>query len=251
VLAGGVYTASAGNMAQGVCWVWRQSGGGRDGQRCTVVVPDRAPRAKLDALQRLGARVVTVSFDEWWQAMVEHRHPGITGLFVHPFEDVNVMAGNGTIGLEILDDLPDVDAVLVPWGGGGLACGIAAAVRALRPATRVYPVEVDTAAPLTASWSAGEAASITPKPSFVDGMGGKSVFPRMWPLAQTLLERPLVVSVDAIANAVRLLATRSRVVAEGAGAAPLAAALHHGIPGRVVCIVSGGNIDAQRLKDLL
>ncbi|HKS06930.1 MAG TPA: pyridoxal-phosphate dependent enzyme [Gemmatimonadaceae bacterium] len=255
-LARGVYTASAGNMAQAIAWEFRRQkleGRSNDSTAsCTAVVPDRAPQVKLDALQRLGARVVKVSFDEWWKAMVEHKHQGIDGVFVHPFEDTNVMAGNGTIGLEILEDVPDVDAILVPWGGGGLACGIASAVRALSPATRVYPIEVDTAAPLTASYAANAPATITPTPSFVDGMGGKSVFPSMWPLAQELLQRPLVVSVAQISDAVRMVVQRARIVAEGAGAAPLAAALAH-VPDarRIVCMVSGGNLDPATLAELL
>ena len=246
-IARGVYTASAGNMAQGVAYCARAFG-----VPCTVVVPDRAPQIKLDALERYGARVIKVPFDVWWQTMVDHRFPGLDGLFIHPFEDPDVMAGNGTIGLEILEDVDGVDAVIVPWGGGGLACGIASAIRTLRPTTRVYPVEVDTATPLTASFDAGRAMSITPAPSFVDGMGGKSVFDSMWPLASLLMQRPLVVSVAQIAAAIKLLAERSKVVAEGAGAAPVAAALASplGVP-KVVCVISGGNIDSTRLATVL
>jgi threonine dehydratase len=247
-LARGAYTASAGNMAQGVAWCARERG-----IPCTVVVPERAPQTKIDAIERLGGAVLRVPFDEWWRAMVEHAHPGATGVFVHPFEDTAVMAGNGTIGLEIVEDLANVDAVLVPWGGGGLACGIAAAMRAVSPRTRVYPVEVDTAAPLSASWREGKPAEVTPTPSFVDGIGGKSVFPRMWPLAQALLEPPIVVSVRQIEAAIRLLAERTRVIAEGAGAAPVAAALARAPAGarRVVCIVSGGNIELARLAAII
>ncbi len=246
-IARGVYTASAGNMAQGVAYCARTFG-----VPCTVVVPDRAPQIKLDALERYGARVIKVPFDVWWQTMVDHRFPGLDGLFIHPFEDPDVMAGNGTIGVEILEDVDGVDAVIVPWGGGGLACGIASAIRALRPSTRVYPVEVDTATPLTASFGAGRAMSITPAPSFVDGMGGKSVFDSMWPLASLLMQRPLVVSVAQIAAAIKLLAERSKVVAEGAGAAPVAAALASplGVT-KVVCVISGGNIDSTRLATVL
>jgi threonine dehydratase len=246
-LARGAYTASAGNMAQGVAWCARQRG-----IPCTVVVPDRAPRTKTDALERLGARVVRVPFDEWWRAMVEHEYPDIDGLFVHPFEDPAVLAGNGTIGLELAEDLLNIDAVLVPWGGGGGACGIAAALRAVSPRTRVYPVEIEGAAPLAASWSAGHAAEITPAPSWIDGMGGRSVFPSMWPLAQQLLQRPLLVTVDQVAAAVKLIAERTRVIAEGAGAAPLAAALAHRIDAkRIVCMVSGGNLEFARLMQII
>jgi threonine dehydratase len=246
-LSAGVYTASAGNMAQGVAWCARAFG-----VPCTVIVPDRAPQTKVEAIGRLGGRVIKVPFDAWWQTMLDHRYPGIDGLFIHPFADPAVMAGNGTIGLEILEDLTGVDAVLVPWGGGGLACGIAAAVRAQSPGIRVFPVEVETAAPLTASFAAGAAAEIVPQPSFIDGMGGRGVFDAMWPLAQSLLERPLVVSVSQIASAIKLLAERARIVAEGAGAAPVAAALA-GLTGfrKVVCVISGGNIDSAKLATIL
>ena len=249
--AGGVYTASAGNMAQGVAWCARELG-----VRCQVVVPEHAPRAKTDAIARLGGEVLRVPFDEWWQTLVRHGYPGMQGLFVHPFADAGVMAGNGTIALEILDDLSDVDVVLVPYGGGGLACGIASVVQALSPRTQVFAVEVDTAAPLTASLAAGRPTPVTYTRTFIDGMGSGSVFGEMWPLVQSLLAGTVVVSVAQIADAVRVLAERARVVAEGAGAAALAAArssaFDRGFEGkRVVCIVSGGNIDAHRLAAIL
>jgi threonine dehydratase len=246
-LARGVYTASAGNMAQGVAWNAR-----RLGVPCAVVVPDNAPRAKLDAIERLGARIVPVPYERWWQVLVEHRYPGLEGVFVHPVSDAAVIAGNGTIGLEIHEDLPDVDAVVVPYGGGGLSCGIASALRALRPNTPVFAAEVETAAPLAASLAAGEPRSIEHRPSFVDGIGGRSVLAEMWPLASTLLAGSIVVGLAEVAAAVRLLATRARVVAEGAGAAALAAALTGKAgKGRVVCVVSGGNIDAGKLARIL
>jgi threonine dehydratase len=251
-LARGVYTASAGNMAQGVAYLAREMG-----VPCTVVVPDHAPQAKLAAVERLGGRVVKVPFDRWWQVLVEHGYPGLDGLFVHPVSDRRVMAGNGTVALEILDELPGVDAILVPYGGGGLSVGIAAAVRALQPATAVYACEVETAAPLRASLAAGRAATCEYAPSFVDGIGGKSVLAEIWPLASALLDGALSASVAEVAAAVRLLVTRARVVPEGAGAAPVAAALK-GVPngeraaaGRVVCVVSGGNIDAAKLARIL
>ena len=246
-LADGVYTASAGNMAQGVAWCAREMG-----VRCRVIVPERAPDAKVAAIQRLGGEVIRVPFDAWWQTMLDHRYPGFEGLFVHPFADAGVMAGNGTIGLEILEDAPDVEAILVPFGGGGLSCGIASAVRALRPDVRVYAAEVDTAAPFSASLAQGKATSVSPTPSFVDGIGGKGVFEEMWPLARELLAGSLVVSVAAIASAIRLLAERSRIVAEGAGAAPVAAALDGSIAANtIVCVVSGGNIDSDTLATIL
>lgn len=247
LLARGVYTASAGNMAQGVAWCAREMG-----IPCTVVVPDDAPRAKLDAIERLGARARLVPFAEWWKVLEEHRYPGLDGLFVHPVADPAVVAGNGTIGLEILEDLPDVDAVLVPFGGGGLSGGIASAIQAEKPGVPVYACEIETAAPLAASWAAGQPSSINRIPSFVDGIGGKSVLPEMWDLIRSVLAGPIVVSLEEAAAAVRLLVARARVVAEGAGAVPVAAALAgRAGRGRLVCVVSGGNIDPQKLATIL
>ena len=243
----GVYTASAGNMAQGVAWTARQIG-----VRCRVVVPDTAPRTKIAAIERLGGEVVKVPFDAWWQAMLEHHAPGIEGLFIHPFANPAVMAGNGTIGLEILEDAPDVDAIVVPYGGGGLSSGIASAVRASRPDVRVYAAEVATAAPFHAALAAGKPTTISTSPSFVDGIGGKNVFGEMWPLARELLAGSLVVSVEEVAAAVRLLAERNRVVAEGAGAAPVAAAMNRAVEAKtIVCVISGGNIDGDTLATIL
>ena len=242
----GVYTASAGNMAQGVAWSARYLG-----VPCTVVVPEHAPQTKVDAVERLGGRVVKVPFDRWWQTMVDHSYPGIDGLFVHPVSDPPVIAGNGTIGLEILDDLPDVDTVLVPFGGGGLSSGIATAIRALRPDVNVFGCEVATSTPLTSALAAGEPVRVVRSPSFIDGIGGNGVLAEMWPLVSTLLTGALVSSVEQIAAAVRLLVERARVVAEGAGAASLAAALGHRVGGKVVCVVSGGNIDAAKLATIL
>lgn len=248
-LADGVSTASAGNMAQGVAWAARLLD-----VAATVFVPDTAPRAKTDTVARLGATVVPVPYDEWWQIMESRGRPGTPGLFVHPFADADVLAGNGTIALEILEDCPDVDTVLVPWGGGGLTCGIAAAMRALRPSVRVYACEVEGAAPLTASIAAGKPVSIENRRSFIDGIGGRGVFPDIWPLARELVAGALTVTVAQVAEAVSLLAQRARVVAEGAGAAPVAAARAATLapmPRRVVCIVSGGNIDPSVLATIL
>jgi threonine dehydratase len=246
-LARGVYTASAGNMAQGVAWCARQRG-----VPCTVVMPDHAPRTKQAAVERLGARTIKVPFDAWWQTLVDRRYPGVDGVFIHPVSDRAVMAGNGTIALEILEDLADVDTVVIPFGGGGLSCGIAAALRELRPQAKVYACEVETAAPLHAALHAGAPTAIDYRPSFVDGIGGKGVLAEMWPLAQRLLAGSLVVSLDAVAGAIRMLAERARVVAEGAGAAPVAAALSgRAGGGKVVCVVSGGNIDPAKLAIIL
>jgi threonine dehydratase len=243
----GVYTASAGNMAQGVAW-WAR----RLGVPCAAIVPEGAPGTKLAAIERLGARVHAVPFERWWQTLVERAYPGMAGVFVHPVSDPAVIAGNATIGLEILEDLPEVDAILVPYGGGGLSCGIAAAARALRPTVRVYACEVATAAPLAASLRANAPQAIDYVRSFVDGIGARSVLAEMWPLARALLAGSLVVPLAEVAAAIRLLAERNRIVAEGAGAAPVAAALGgQAGPGRIACVVSGGNVDAAILARIL
>jgi threonine dehydratase len=273
-LAGGVYTASAGNMAQGVAWSARHLG-----VAATAIVPEHAPATKLAAIERLGGTVVKVPFERWWQVMSEHSYPGMAGLFIHPVSDTAVMAGNGTIGLEILEQLPDVDLVLVPFGGGGLSCGIAAALRELRPAAAVHGCEVTTGAPLAASLAAAAPRSVDYQTSFVDGIGSKALLPEMWPIASRLLAGSRVVTLAAVAAAVRLLAERHRVIAEGAGAAAVAAAMAlilsqapagggaagaeraaapagsadlAGFAGKkIVCVVSGGNIDAAKLATIL
>jgi threonine dehydratase len=246
-LARGVYTCSAGNMAQGVAFMAR-----RLGVPCTAVVPDHAPQTKLDAIARLGGRIIKVPFAEWWQVMITHRYEGLDGVFVHPVSDPAVMAGNGTIGLEILEDLPDVDAVVVPYGGGGLSCGIATALRARRPTAKVFASEVETSAAFSAARAAGAPVTITYTPSFVDGIGSSRVLEEMWPLASALLDDALVMSLEETADAIRTLVERNRVVAEGAGASSVAAALagKAGV-GNVVCVISGGNIDAARLAAIL
>jgi threonine dehydratase len=243
-LAGGVVTASAGNMAQGVAWAAREAG-----VRATIIAPDAAPRAKLDAVERLGGEIISVPHEVWWQTMVDRRYEGVDGLFVHPVEDDAVMAGNGTIGLELCEDLAEFDEVIIPWGGGGLTTGIASAVKALRPGVRVVTAEPETAAPLAASLSRGEPTEIEFASSFVDGAGGRALLPSMWEHARELVDEAVAVPLDAVREAVRLLAGRARVVAEGAGALALAAA--QGREGQVVCIVSGGNIDAAVLAEIL
>jgi threonine dehydratase len=246
-LAKGVVTTSAGNMAQGVGWAARELG-----IPFTVIVPDHAPATKLAAIERLGGSYVKVPFDRWWQALEERSYPGVEGFFVHPVEDEPVMAGNGTIGLEILEDLPDPDRIIVPWGGGGLFTGIASAVKALRPETELRVVELETAAPLAASLAAGEPREIEYRTSFVDGAGARAVLPKMWGLARPLIDGSDVVTLDETAAAVRLLAERVRVVAEGAGALAVAAALSgRAGGGKIVAIVSGGNIDSSVLATIL
>ena len=244
----GVYTASAGNMAQGVAWNAR-----RLGIRCTAVVPEGAPHSKVEAIHRLGAQTISVPYDDWWNVLVTHRYePLEPAHFIHPVSDTAVMAGNGTIGLEILEDLPDVNVVLVPYGGGGLSCGIATAVRGLRPEVRVYGCEVETAAPLAAALAAGGPVPVPRTASFVDGIGGPAVLPEMWPAASRLLAGALVVSLSEVAAAIRHLVKQSAIVAEGAGGAAAAAGLK-GLagPGRYVAVISGGNIDPDVLIPIL
>jgi threonine dehydratase len=234
-------------MAQALAWQARQSK-----IPCTVIVPDTAPETKLEAIRRFGARIIQASFDDVWKVVVTHRYPPLDGsVFIHPFADIRMMAGNGTAGLEILEDLPDVESVVIPFGGGGLSVGIASAIRAKSPQSRVYAVEPETAAPLSASFSAGSAQEIDRIPSFVDGIGGKSVLPEMWERARNLL-LPLVVSLPEIAAAIKLLIERNRIIAEGAGAASVAAALTGKAgSGKIVCIVSGGNIDSSKLVKII
>jgi threonine dehydratase len=246
-LADGVFTASAGNMAQGVAWNAR-----RLGIPCTVVVPDHAPETKLAAVRRLGGAILKVPFSEWWDILLTRQYSKARGLFIHPVSDPNVIAGNGTIGLEILEDLPDVETVLIPYGGGGLSSGIASAIRALKSQTGIYACEVETAAPLAPSLVAGQPQTVNYTPSFVDGIGGKSLLREMWPMVRDLLDGSLVMPLSAIASAIRLLAERSRVIAEGAGATSVAAALSGKAGGgKIVCVVSGGNIDSAVLAKIL
>ena len=246
-LARGVLTASAGNMAQGVAWCARERG-----IPCTVVAPDTAPATKLEAIARLGGRIVSVPFDRWWQAFEDRAFPGVDGTFIHAFDDPHVMAGNGTIALEILEDLPDVEAVVIPWGGGGLACGIAVAMRALNPRCRILAAEVASAAPLVAALAAGSPQVIAYQPSFVDGIGSKTVLPQMFERALALVDGALVATVDEVAAALRLMAERNHVIAEGAGACPVACALSGKAgSGKIVCVVSGGNINMSQLCAVL
>jgi len=243
-LASGVVTASAGNMAQAVASAAREAG-----VPARVIAPADAPRAKLDRVEALGAELVLVPHEEWWQAMVERGRDGVEGLFVHPADDEAVMAGNGTIGLELAEDAPEFDTVIVPWGGGGLATGIASALHALRPDVRIVVAEPETAAPLATSLAAGEPREIEFRPSWVDGAGGRALLPGMWERARGLVDEAVAVPLAEVAEAVRLLASRAHVVAEGAGALALAVALQR--DDRCVCVVSGGNVDAAVLSRIL
>ena len=247
LLNDGVYTASAGNMAQGVAWNARMMN-----IPCTVIVPDHAPQTKLDAITRLGAKFIKIPFNDWWQVLVTRKFEGMKGLFIHPVSDPAVIAGNGTVGLEILEDLPDADTVIVPYGGGGLISGIATAIKTIKPGVKVFASEVETAAPLAPSLAAGEPVKVTYTPSFVDGMGSAGLLTEMWPLVSKLANGSIVLSLKQIADAIKLLMERTRVIAEGAGGSSFAAALTGKVgTGKIVCVISGGNIDAEKLIRIL
>ena len=243
-VASGVVTASAGNMAQGVAWAAREVG-----VPARVICPEGAPRAKLDRVAALGAEIVPVTHEEWWQAMLDRGREGVEGFFVHPVADEAVMAGNGTIGLEIAEDASELDTVIVPWGGGGLTTGIASAIKSLRPDVRLVTAEPETAAPLAAAFAVGGPTEIEFQPSWVDGAGGRALLPGMWEHARELVDEAVALPLAEVEGAVRLLASRTKVVAEGAGALALAAALRR--DDRCVCIVSGGNIDPDVLARIL
>jgi len=250
-LARGVWTVSAGNAAQGVALAAR-----RAGVPCSVMVMDTAPDAKLRAIDRLGAAIVKASYDECWRTVEAHASDRMTGHFVHPFDDDDFISGNGTAGLEIVEDLPDVDAVIASVGGGGLLTGIGVALRALRPDARIYAAEPETAAPLRRSLERNEASRFDEwTSSFVDGAGGKSVLETMWPLLHEYVQESLVVSLDDTARAMRLVAERTRVIAEGAAACAVAAAISPAMAARghrkVVAVVSGGNVDLTKFAQLV
>jgi threonine dehydratase len=247
MLSGGVYTASAGNMAQGVAWNAKAMN-----ISCTVIVPDHAPQTKLDAITRLGAKYIKLPFEQWGQVLVTREYEGMKGFFVHPVSDLAVIAGNGTIGLEILEDLPDVDAVIIPYGGGGLISGIASAINALKPGTKIYASETSTAAPFSRSLDAGSPQKIEYVPSFIDGIGAAGILEEMWPLVSSLVDASIVVSPEEIAKAIKLLIQRIRVIAEGAGGSSVAAAVTGKAGyGKIVCVVSGGNIDLEKISKII
>jgi threonine dehydratase len=247
-LAGGVLTASAGNMAQGVAYAARLRG-----VPATIVVPEHAPQTKIDAIERYGGRPIKVPYDEWWQVLVTGRYEHADGLFVHPVDDERVMAGNGTIGLELLEQADDFDTVVVPYGGGGLLTGIASAVKASRPDVRFVVAEPETGAPVVATLAAGKPTAVDYTPSFVDGSGSRELIPRVWEHASRLIDAAFALPLAEVADAVRTIAERTRVIAEGAGALPVATALSARLAGarKVVCIVSGGNIDPAVLSRIL
>ena len=250
-LANGVWTVSAGNAAQGVALAARGAG-----VPCQVLVMDTAPETKLAAIQRFGATIVKASYDECWRAVEQHRSDRMPGRLVHPFDDDDFISGNGTMALEIVEDLPDVDAVIAPLGGGGLLAGVGVGLRALRPEAAIYAAEPETAAPLSVSLAAGEARRFEAwQPSFVDGAGGKSVLESMWPLLHEVVSDSLVVGLHEAAAAMRLVADRLHVIAEGAAACAVAAAISPRMAARghrkIVAVVSGGNIDLARFAQIV
>ncbi|MBL0170460.1 MAG: pyridoxal-phosphate dependent enzyme [Gemmatimonadaceae bacterium] len=246
--AQGVWTISAGNAGQGVAYVAR-----RAGIPCTVVAIETAPASKLDRMRALGATLITVPFDVAWKAMGERAFPGVSGAFIHPFDDHDCIAGHGTIGLEILEDEPNVSAVIASVGGGGLLTGVASALKALNPAVKVLGVEPETGAPAALSWAHGSPQEFPNwSPTFVDGAGGRAVFPRMWERMQPVVDGFVVVSLDETRRAMRIMAEKARIISEGAGALPLAAALTGKAGnGPIVAIVSGGNIDLAKFAELI
>ena len=246
--ARGVWTISAGNAGQGVAYAARQAG-----IPCSVVVIETAPEAKIDRMRALGAKLIPVPYHVAWKALDDRSFPGVEGTFVHPFDDHNFIAGHGTMGLEILEDAPDTKAVIASIGGGGLITGVGSLLKALRPEIKIWGVEPETAAPMSLSFAAGSPQEFKEwKSSFVDGAGGQSVFPRMWERMKPIVDGSLVVSLEETKRAMRLLAEKARVIAEGAGAMPLAAALTGKAGnGPIVCIVSGGNVDLKRFCELI
>ena len=244
----GVWTISAGNAGQGVAYAARQAG-----VPCAVVVIETAPKSKLERMEALGAKLIPIPYDVAWQALEERSFPGAEGTFVHPFDDDNFIAGHGTMGLEILEDAPDAATVIASIGGGGLITGVGSAIKALKPETKVFGVEPETAAPAALSFEKGSPQAFTNwKASFVDGAGGQSMFPRMWERMKPVVDGYIVVSLDETKNAMRLLAEKARIIAEGAGALPVAAAVTGKAgKGPIVAIVSGGNIDLNKFCELI
>jgi threonine dehydratase len=244
----GVWTISAGNAGQGVAYAARQAG-----VPCTVVVIENAPASKIERMRALGATLIPVPYAVAWKALDERSFPGVTGTFVHPFDDHNFIAGHATMGLEILEDAPDTKAVIASIGGGGLITGVGSAIKALKPEVKVWGVEPETAAPAALSFAKGSPQEFKEwKSSFVDGAGGQSMFPRMWERMKPVVDDYIVVSLDETKKAMRLMAEKARIIAEGAGALPLAAALTGKAGnGPIVAIVSGGNIDLKKFCELI
>lgn len=247
VLRNGVATVSSGNMAYGMAWA-----ANRLGVPMAAYMYQGAPQTKIDGVRRLGGEVRFISMETWWQYIIGAELPDFPELLINPVTDQAVLSGNGSIGLEILEDLPEVDVVLTPYGGGSMTSGVASAVKALRPQAKIFAVEDENAAPVTAALAAGRIIEIETRPSFIKSIGGPSLVPQLWPVARELIDGAITVSLEQATEAMRLLFTKAKVVAEGAGAASLAAALtSEHARGNVVCVVSGGNIDATAYATVL
>ncbi|TET75557.1 MAG: pyridoxal-phosphate dependent enzyme, partial [Candidatus Heimdallarchaeota archaeon] len=246
-LENGVWTISSGNFAQALAFIARKLNIG-----CKILVPDTIPQDKEDSIIQLGAQVIKAPIENAMNTLFTREYEGMEGLFIHPFSDPNVMAGSGTIGLEILDELPDFDTVIIPWGGGGLSCGIASAIRILKQDVKIYASEIDTCSPLAAAYKNDKIPDEIPyTPSFVDAIGYPFILPEMFALAKKLLDGSLVVGLEETADVIRLLAKRNCIVSEGAGALSIAAALSQNIGKKIVCIISGGNIDSLKLSKIM
>jgi threonine dehydratase len=246
-LAKGVATTSSGNMAYGMAWAAKAVG-----VPMAAYMYSGAPRTKIDGVRRLGGEVRFISMETWWRYIIDAERPDLAELLVNPVTDQAVLAGNGSIGMEIVEDLPQVDVVLTPYGGGGLTTGVASAVKALKPKAKVFAVEDENAAPVTAALAAGRIIDIETKPSFIKSIGGPSLVPQLWPVVRELIDGAVTVGLEQVTDAMRLLFAKAKVVAEGAGAASLAAALSSDrAKGNVVCVISGGNIDADAYSTVL
>jgi threonine dehydratase len=246
-LANGVATASSGNMAYGMAWAAKALG-----VPMAAYMYSGAPRTKIDGVRRLGGDVRFISMETWWRYIIDAERPDLAELMINPVTDQAVLDGNGSIGMEIVEDLPDVDVVLTPYGGGSMTTGVASAVKALKPTAKILAVEDENAAPVTAALNAGRIVEIETKPSFIKSIGGPSLLPQIWPVVSELIDGAVTVSLDQVTESMRLLFAKAKVVAEGAGAASLAAALSSDrAGGNVVCIVSGGNIDAEAYRTVL
>jgi len=246
-LKNGVWTCSAGNMAQAVAWMARELN-----IKCTTIVPDTAPKIKLDSIERLGAKYIKVPFEEFEEIFVTRIKKGIQGTMIHPFSDLDVIAGNGTIGIEILEDLPDVDSIIVPYAGGGLICGIGSAIKSMKPETLIYSSEVSTGAPYAASKAQNIPIEVEYQPSFVDGISGSKVFTEMFNLAEQVVDKAIVTSLENIEKAIKISAERNNVIAEGAAGSAIAAAIFEkSVNGKVVCVLSGGNINSIKLSEII
>lgn len=246
-LANGVATTSSGNMAYGMAWA-----ANRLGVPMAAYMYAGAPQTKIDGVRRLGGEVRFISLETWWQYIIGADRPDFPELLINPVIDQAVLSGNGSIGMEIVEDLPEVDVVLTPYGGGSMTSGVASAVKALRPEAKIFAVEDENAAPVTAALAAGRIVDIETRPSFVKSIGGPSLVPQLWPVARELIDGAVTVSLEQVTAAMRLLFAKSKVVAEGAGAASLAAALASpDATGNVVCVISGGNVDAEAYSTVL